>query len=107
MAVHSEPTSGDGGPQLPPAVPFTLQHLSRLSWELGSRVVDDGAATREGVWERADGGWRLSVYRVTSATDVLCVRSPTGRERFYGTPRSSLETARRRLAASADWRRSR
>jgi len=96
---------GNGGPQLPPALPFTLPHLSRLSWELGARVVDDEAATTESVWERTDGSWGLSVYRVTTATDILCVRSPTGRERFYGTPDAPLESARQQLAAAANWRR--
>ena len=105
MAVHGSPIDSDGGPELPPAVPFTLPHLSRLSWELGSRVVDDEMATTESVWERTDGSWRLCVYRVTSATDVLCVRSPAGRERFYGTPDAPFESARQQLAASPNWRR--
>lgn len=103
MAVHSE--SGDCGPDLPGVVPFDLPHLSRLSWELGSRVVDDPTATREGEWEHVDGSWSLAAHRVTSATVVLRLTSPTGREHFYGTTERQFESVVPELDAAPRWRR--
>ena len=47
MAVHS--TRNRCG-RLPEAVPLDITHTTRLSWELGSRVIDDEQSTLEGQW---------------------------------------------------------
>jgi hypothetical protein len=102
MATHA---SNGGGVSLPDAVPLDVRCLTRLSWELGSRVVDDEESTRESEWTHADAPWRLSVFRVTNHTDVLRVRTPVGRERFYGAVETDLREALPGLEASAHWRR--
>ncbi|MDS0298515.1 hypothetical protein NDI76_07160 [Halogeometricum sp. S1BR25-6] len=102
MATHA--SNGDGV-ALPDAVPLDVRCLTRLSWELGSRVVDDEESSRESEWTHVDAPWRLSVFHVTNHTDVLRVRTPVGRERFYGAVETDLREALPGLEASAQWRR--
>ncbi|WP_265108109.1 hypothetical protein [Halosolutus halophilus] len=105
MATHAPQNGGDAGAELPDVVPFTLPHLTRLSWELGSRVVGDDESTLHSEWERTGSSWLLSIFRVTDNTVILKVRTPVGRERFYGAARSDLQTARPRLEDSPYWHR--
>ena len=58
-----------------------------LSWDLGSELTTDvdahevgGAGSRRGV----------TLYRVTDRTAVVRLRTPVGRERFYGVPVDDL-----------------
>jgi len=102
MATRSSATRC--GP-LPEAVPLALEHTTRLSWELGSRVVGDETAVLDSRWRRTEAGWGLSVYRVTNHTDILEVRTPVGREQFYGVTRSEFESAVSALDASDRWQR--
>lgn len=87
------------------ALPFTLSRATRLSWELGSRTVEDEEASLRGEWERTDSRWALSIHRVTSETVVIRVRTPAGRERFYGAARMDLESVLPELADSPAWER--
>jgi len=100
MAVHG--TRNQCG-RLPEAVPLDITHTTRLSWELGSRVIDDEESTLEGQWRRTGAGWTLSVYRVTNHTDLLEVRTPVGREQFYGVTQSEFESAVSTLEAADRW----
>ena len=90
-------------PILPDSVPDSLQPTTRLSWELGSRVVDDAEASLESEWYRTKGGWRLSVYRVTNHTDILQIRTPAGRELFYGVTQAAFASAVSALEAASAW----
>lgn len=105
MAVDSGRRGDDSPPALPAVVPLDLPYLSRLSWELGSRVVDDDEAALFGEWERGSGRWALSVFDVTSETVVIRTRTPVGREQFYGTTRAELEAALPELDAAPAWTR--
>jgi len=91
------------GTSLPRVLPFSLTHTTRLSWGLGSRTVEDDRATHRGAWRRSGSQWTLSVYDVTSSTAVLCVRTPVGRERFYGAPQMDLEPALSALEDDPEW----
>ena len=105
MATHG-PRNGVGtGISLPDAVPFDLPHLTRLNWELGSRVVDDEDASLHGEWARTGRSWLLSIFRVTTNTVVMRVRTPVGRERFYGAAEQDLESALPRLESAPRWDR--
>jgi hypothetical protein len=90
--------------ELPDVVPFELSHLTRMSWALGSRTVGDDAATVIGRWEKRDGNWALAAFAVTTETVVIRLRTPVGRERFYGAVRSEVRTATRELEADDAWR---
>lgn len=103
MATHVRP-EGDGA-AFPDVVPFDVQRSSRLSWELGSRVVDDEESTLRGEWEHARTSRTLALFRVTSHTDILRLRTPVGRERFYGVARMDLESAVPHLDEAPYWRR--
>ncbi|RCU46296.1 hypothetical protein DU504_02635 [Haloplanus salinus] len=95
------------GTTLPGVVPFDPPALTRLSWELGSRVIDDEASARVGRWECVGSSWSLSVFRVTSETVVVRVRTPIGRQRFYGAAWMDLESDLSKLDAAPSWERSR
>jgi hypothetical protein len=103
MATHgTQPSTRTA--RLPDAVPLDLPVVSRLSWELGSRVVSD--APLLGEWEHPQTGRRLDVYDATDQTVVLAVRTPVGRRRFFGATKDEFEARRSRLADADDWRRS-
>ncbi|MFC7116052.1 hypothetical protein ACFQH2_15420 [Natronoarchaeum sp. GCM10025703] len=106
MVVRASPCDGDDPVSLPGAVPYDFSHLSRQSWELGSRTVDDDESTLLCRWEQASRRWVMSIFEVTSTTVIIRVETPVGRERFYGAIRSELESAIPRLEAAPDWRRS-
>ncbi|MCU4799598.1 hypothetical protein OB920_04330 [Halobacteria archaeon HArc-gm2] len=104
MAAHiSRGECGDAA-DLPAVVPFDIPHLSRLSWELGSRIVEDDESTRYGTWSHVETPWRLTVYRVTSATVLLRLHTPVGRERFYGAALRDFESDGSRLETDPTWR---
>lgn len=105
MATHDPRSGGHDGRSLPRAVPFTLSRVTRTSWELGSRTVEGDDSSLYGEWERTDPQWTLSVHRVTSATVLIRVRTPTGRERFYGAAWMDLESALPEVTESPAWER--
>ncbi|ELY53333.1 hypothetical protein [Natronolimnohabitans innermongolicus] len=105
MAAHGFQGGTGVGVRLPDAVPFELPHPSRLSWELGSRIIDGDEATLHSEWARTGRSWELSVFRVTTNTVVVRIRTPVGRERFYGTAEQDLEPALDRLESATAWRR--
>ncbi|WP_229114301.1 hypothetical protein [Halapricum desulfuricans] len=104
MATRSTP-DGASAPKLPSVVPFDLSPLTRLSCQLGERVVTDDEATRRGEFEYVDGSWSLSVFEVTDYTVVLCVRTPVGFRRFYGAIQADIESVEPTLEAAEDWQR--
>jgi len=95
----------DSGTTLPGVVPFDLSPLSRLSWELGSRVVDDAESARLGRWEHVASARSLSLFRVTGETVVIRLRTPVGRERFYGAALMDLHDVRPALDDAPSWER--
>jgi hypothetical protein len=95
---------GDGA-ERPPAVPFSLARATRLSWELGTRVTAGDDAALRGAWECTAVSREIAVFDVTDHTAVIRVRTPVGRERFYGAADMDLEAALVRLTADSDWRR--
>ncbi|QIB75442.1 hypothetical protein GL213_03695 [Halogeometricum borinquense] len=97
--------SGGGGASFPDVVPFDVQCLTRLSWELGSRTVADDESTLRGEWEHTGTSWTLSHYRVTANTDIVRLRTPVGRERFYGVAQMDLEAVLPNLENAPYWRR--
>ena len=103
MAVRDSRGESTGSPTLPEAVPFDLTHLTRQSWELGTSAVRDTRARALGTWSHRSGRWRLSIFEVTSETVILRVRTPVGRERFYGAIRSEIDSATRELEANPSW----
>lgn len=105
MATRDSRSGGHDGSTLPGALPFTLSRVTRLSWELGSRTVEDEESSLCDEWERTDSQWTLSVHRVTSTTVLIRVRTPAGRERFYGAAETDLESALPELAESPAWER--
>ncbi len=94
---------GEGG--LPDAVPVSLDRTTRLSWELGDRVTTGTDATLVGEWRCHATPWAVAVFDVTDHTAVVRVRTPVGREQFYGVADADLVAARDALADAPDWGR--
>jgi hypothetical protein len=103
MSTHS--TQNAGAARLPDVVPFELTHATQLSWELGTRVVDDEEATVHSSWEHGTTAWTLTIHDVTSNTVVFCLRTPVDRERFYGATNGEAESALDALGEDASWQR--
>jgi hypothetical protein len=104
MSTHGTRGASPESARLPDAVPFGLPALSRLSWELGSRVVADAPLLTE--WEHVTSGRTLEVHDVTDNTVVLGIRTPVGRQRFFGAAKEDFEEKRPLLDDADDWRRS-
>ena len=103
MGVHNEAVA-DGGPAtLPDVVPFELSHLTRQSWELGNRTIQDERAAVLGTWTHQNEQWRLSMLDVTSNTAIICIQTPVGRELFYGAIQSELQRAIQKLETNPAW----
>ncbi|MFB6096998.1 MAG: hypothetical protein ABEJ74_06385 [Haloferacaceae archaeon] len=105
MASRGSPHGDDTRPSPPADVPFELPGLTRLSWELGSRVVGEKEATLRGEWEHTADARALSVFEVTTETAIVRLRTPVGRERFFGAAQMDLEAALPRLDDSPEWSR--
>ena len=90
---------------LSPAVPSDLAALTRLSWELGTRVVDDDETTRHSEWTHTGTARGLSIHHATDNTVIIEMRTPAGRQRFYGATQASVESAVSSLDADPEWRR--
>jgi hypothetical protein len=96
---------GRGASGLPDAVPVSLERTTRLSWELGDRVTTGSDATLVGEWHCHTTPWAVAVFDVTDHTAVLRVRTPVGRELFFGAADADLGAARDALADAPDWDR--
>lgn len=105
MAIHGTRGDSTDSASLPDIVPFDIPHLSRLSWELGSHVINDEASVRIGEWKHSRGGWRMSLFEVTNNTAIVRIRTSVGRKWFYGAIQSELEPARPELETAPSWRR--
>lgn len=105
MATRSSSSVDNTTDKLPAAVPLEIPRTTRLSWELGSRVVEDGESTLRSAWENASSLWKLSVYRATSVTVILKICTPVGRERFYGAAKADFDAAVSTLETAPSWQR--
>nr|WP_306060576.1 hypothetical protein [Natronococcus sp. AD5] len=105
MATRSSSSVDDTTVTLPAAVPLEIPRTTRLSWELGSRIVDGAESTLRSAWENTSSLWELTVFRATSATVILKVCTPVGRERFYGAANADFEAAVSSLETAPSWRR--
>ena len=103
MAAHGFQNGGDKSTELPDVMPFNLPYLTRLSWELGSQIVEDDDSILRGKWEHTEISWNLSIFHVTSNTVIMQIRTPVGRKRFYGAAQSDVRSALSPLDAAPDW----
>lgn len=104
MATNTVPGAGPEGKTSPTTLPLEFPYRTRLSWDLGTRVVESDQTERLSRWTD-DRGWGLFVFRVAAETNVLRFQTPIGRELFYGVERAVEPTIRSRLEAAAGWRR--
>ena len=104
MATNTVPSDDTGVGTFPTALPVDIPHRNRLSWELGTHIVDGETAERLFDWH-AETGWKLTAFRIASHTLVVRFRTPVGRELFYVAEISARSVVRRRLELAAGWHR--
>lgn len=105
MSSHErDPASGaDAGGRPPSSVlPVDLPSAESLSWELGRRIVRDGVP-RLVFAENVRFGSSLTAFDVAEHTCVVRVRTPVGRETFYGTTKAALRRGVDELRRRDDW----
>ena len=96
MATSDTSPSGVLGADLPAALGRAESH----SWEYGHACVTREGQPRE-TWRDEAGRQSVTVFDVTDHTVVLRVRTPVGRESFYGMADRDYETARESFADGA------
>ena len=103
MAARNNQGGSGCSVTLPDVVPFDLSHLTRQSWELGNSTVQDEQAAILSKWAHQNNQWQLSIFEVTSETVIIRIRTPVGRERFYGAIQSELKPAIHKLDVNPSW----
>ena len=93
MATSNTSPSGVLGADLPAALDRAESH----SWAYGHACVDREGEHRE-TWTDETGRQSLAVFEVTDHTVVLRVRTPVGRESFYGMADRDYVAARESFA---------
>ncbi len=94
MATSDTSTSGVVGADLPAALDRAESH----SWEYGHTCVRREGKPRE-TWTGEADRQSVTVFDVTDHTVMLRVRTPVGRESFYGMADCDYEAARESFAA--------
>ena len=89
MATSNTSQSGGVGADLPTALDRAESH----SWEYGHACVTQEGQPRE-TWTDETGRESLTVFDVTEHTVLLRVRTPVGRESFYGMADRDYEAVR-------------
>lgn len=105
MSLHERGPSSEttvGGTEPSSALPVDLPSVESLSWQLGRRVVEDGPP-RLASAENVRFGGSLTAFDVTDHTCIVRVRTPVGRETFYGTTKVALRGALDNLERHDDW----
>ncbi|MFC7073481.1 hypothetical protein ACFQJ7_00265 [Halovenus rubra] len=104
MGAHGAHNSEQSESRVPDAVPFELTGYTRVSWELGTRVVDnDNETVFHSSWSHTSSSWDLDIYEATSNTVLLCLRTPVERERYYSTTQIECESALSSLVSNPYW----
>ncbi|RZH67436.1 hypothetical protein [Natrinema altunense] len=67
-------------------------HVESLSWSLGNRVTADADATQLFRFAHQRSARSVTAFEVTDYTCVLRLRTPVGREKFYGIANADIET---------------
>ncbi|WP_262180085.1 hypothetical protein [Haloarcula laminariae] len=93
MATSDKSPSGVLGVDLPAALNRAESH----SWEYGHTCVTREGRPRE-TWTDGTGRQSVTAFDVTDHTVVLRVRTPVGRESFYGMADRDYEAAREAFA---------
>ncbi|WP_136717187.1 hypothetical protein [Halorientalis salina] len=105
MATRAPSETDTNTIDLSPAVPSDLSALTRMSSDLGRRLVEGEETTSRGEWSHTETARELSIHHATDNTVILRMRTPVGRERFYGAMQSNLDAAISSLDVDPDWER--
>lgn len=77
------------------------ERVESLSWPLGNRVTDDADAPRLFRLTHRRSARTVTAFEVTDYTCVLRLRTPVGREKFYGIANADVSPD----PSSPDWLR--
>ena len=76
-----------------------IERIESLSWSLGNRITTDGEPDQRFRFDHKRSTRTVTAFEITDYTCVLRLRTPVGREKFYGIARADLEPER----IAADW----
>ncbi|WP_222919149.1 hypothetical protein [Natrinema sp. SYSU A 869] len=76
-----------------------IERVESLSWPLGNRVTVEADANRRFRFDHRRSHRTVTAFEVTNDTCVLRLRTPVGREKFYGISNTDIATKPLR----ADW----
>ena len=83
-------------------VPFDTRMAAPMSWELGDRLARQDDTSRVASFENPTRNTSLTVFEATEHTHLVRVRTPVGREKFFGVARRDVDLDA--LRAETDWR---
>lgn len=75
------------------------EHVESLSWSLGNRVTVEAGADRLFRFDHRRSTRTVTAFEVTDYTCILRLRTPVGREKFYGIANADVATR----PARDDW----
>jgi hypothetical protein len=84
------------------AAPFETAAATSLSWELGDRLTRQTEVSTVASFENPARNRSLTVFEATAHTYLVRVRTPVGREKFYGVARHDVDLGA--LDGADDWR---
>ncbi len=76
-----------------------IERIESLSWSLGNRITSEADADQRFRFDHRWSTRTVTAFEVTDYTCVLRLRTPVGREKFYGV--ASADIGLDRIAA--DW----
>ncbi|QLG47485.1 hypothetical protein [Natrinema halophilum] len=68
------------------------EHVESLSWHLGNRVTVEADAERRFELAHRHSRRTVTAFEVTDYTCVLRLRTPIGREKFYGVANADVSS---------------
>ncbi|PCR90788.1 hypothetical protein [Natrinema ejinorense] len=94
MSSHESRSQGTTGrhgrPLIADLFDIDIERVESLSWSLGNRVTVEADADRRFRLAHQQSTRTVTAFEVTDATCVLRLRTPVGREKFYGVAAADL-----------------
>jgi len=76
-----------------------IERIESLSWSLGSRITTKADADQRFRFDHQRSSRSVTAFEVTDYTCVLRLRTPVGREKFYGIANADVDPD----LVAADW----
>jgi len=68
-----------------------IERIESLSWSLGNQIIAEGDTDQRFRFDHQRSTRSVTAFEVTDYTCVLRLRTPVGREKFYGVASADVE----------------